>query len=70
MQGAKPPPQTLTMHFTGGTDYPPNVFLTAPAAISKTKQNYYMSDNINHRKVAYKAFTGVNFRRLEYPLVT
>lgn len=37
MQGAKPPPQTLTMHFTGGTDYPPNVFLTAPAAISKTK---------------------------------
>lgn len=68
MQGGKLPPQTLIMHFTGGTDYPANVFLTA--AISKTKENYYISDNIKHGKVAYKAFIAVNFRRLEYSLVT
>lgn len=68
MQGGKLPPQTLIMHFTAGTDYPANVFLTA--AISKTKENYYISDNINHRKLAYKAFISVNFRRLEYSLVT
>lgn len=46
MQGAKPPSQTLTMHFTGGTDYLSNVFLAGPTAISKTKENYYISDNI------------------------
>lgn len=64
MQGGKLPPKTLIMHFTGGIDYSANVFLTGPAAISKTKENYDISDNINHRKVAYKAFIGVNFKRL------
>lgn len=67
MQNGKLPPQTLIMHFTGRNGYPANVFLTA--AISKTKEDYYISDNINNRKMAHKAFVGVNFRALEYSLV-
>lgn len=68
MQGGKLPPQTLIMHFTGGTDYHANVFLTV--AIYKTKEDYYISYNISNRKVAYKAFISVNFRTSEYSLVT
>lgn len=64
MQGGKLPPKTLIMHFTGEIDYSADVFLTGPAANSETKENYDISDNTNHRKVAYKAFIGVIFKRL------
>jgi len=66
MQGGK----TILMHFPGATDYSADVFLTGTAAISRTKQNYYILYTINHQKVAYKAFISVNFGWLEYLLVT
>ena len=70
MQGRKLLPKTVIMHFTGVTDYSADVFLTGPAATSRTKENYGILDNIKHRKVAHKAFISVNFGWLEYSLVT
>lgn len=70
MQGGKLLPKTVIMHFTGATDYSADVSLTGPAAISRTKENYYILGNIKYRKVAYKTFISVNFGWLEYSLLT
>lgn len=70
MQGRKLLRKTVIMHFTGATDYSADVFPTGLAAISRTRENYCILDNIKHRKVAYKAFINVNFGWLKYSLVT
>lgn len=44
------------MRSTGATDRSADVFLTGPAAISRTKDNDCIWGNVKHRKVSYEAF--------------